>query len=142
MFKYIYKGYDCADVKITTTSSDPNTNLTLQYNEIDYFLNTRYISAPEAVHRLFEFNMHDKSHTVIRLAVHLPFENTISFVPGEELAALKTNPNTTLTAWFELNKTDIKARKLSYCQIPEHYVYTDKCWNTRNKVFCKIYYII
>jgi len=134
LFKYIYKGYDCADVKITTYSADADTNSILQYNEIDRFVNTRYISAPEAVHRLFEFRMQGKSHTVIILAIHLPLENHISFVPGEESLALERNPATSLTAWFELNKTDPDARNLTYCEIPDSYVFNDnKQWQKRKQ---------
>ena len=105
----------------------------MECNEIDRYVNTRYISAPEAVHRLFEFNMHGKSHTVIRLAIHLPLENTICFVPSKENNALDDNPATTLTAWFELNKSDTEARKLTYSEIPDHYVYNNKKWSMRKQ---------
>ncbi|GBN99531.1 hypothetical protein AVEN_74742-1 [Araneus ventricosus] len=37
----------------------------------------RYVSAPEAMWRLNEFNLSDKSHTVVRLAVHLPDQQAI-----------------------------------------------------------------
>ena len=133
LFKYIYKGYDCADIKVTTKAHDPNTNAIMECNEIDRYVNTRYISAPEAVHRLFEFNMHGKSHTVIRLAIHLPLENTICFVPNKEDVALENNPATTLTAWFELNKSDNEARKLTYSEIPDHYVFNEKKWSMRKQ---------
>lgn len=60
IFKYIYIGYDCAEIEMTNN------------NEINQFLNTRYVSAPEAMWRLLENKMHDRSHDIIRLPVHLP----------------------------------------------------------------------
>jgi len=77
--------------------------------------------------------MHGKSHTVIRLAIHLPLENTICFVPNKEDVALENNPATTLTAWFELNKSDNEARKLTYSEIPDHYVFNEKKWSMRKQ---------
>ncbi|XP_055333911.1 uncharacterized protein LOC129585300 [Paramacrobiotus metropolitanus] len=46
LFKYVYKGYDCANVQITQHYQSGN-NDTLNWNEIDTFLNARYVSAPE-----------------------------------------------------------------------------------------------
>ncbi|KFM66202.1 hypothetical protein X975_22709, partial [Stegodyphus mimosarum] len=45
------------------------------WDEIKCFLNARYVSAPEAVWRLFEKRMHSKSHAIIRLPVHLVLLN-------------------------------------------------------------------
>ena len=114
------------DVTLKTQRIDPNTNEILDYNEIDQFVNTRYLSAPEAIWRLFEFPMHAKSHSVTRLAIHLPFENTIRFAPGDEEATLSNDHITTLTAWFELNRSDPFARQFTYIQVPDHYVFSQK----------------
>ncbi|ETA55742.1 hypothetical protein VCUG_02860, partial [Vavraia culicis subsp. floridensis] len=62
IFKYIYKGYDCANMHVYNN------------NEIDQYINTRYVSAPEAMWRLLEYKMSDRSHSIIRLPVHLPDE--------------------------------------------------------------------
>lgn len=53
-------------------------------NEINHFINTRYVSAPEAMWRLLENKMCDRSHDVIRLPVHLPQEQIIIFEEGKE----------------------------------------------------------
>ena len=53
-------------------------------NEIDQYVNTRYVGAPEAMWRLLEYKMHNKSHVVIRLPVHLPREQMIVFEEGAE----------------------------------------------------------
>ncbi len=135
LFKYIYKGYDCADIKLTTSSINSNNEIIYNHNEIDHYVNSRYISAPEAVHRLFEFRMDGRSHSVIRLALHLPLENIIRYVAGEESVELEKNTKTTLTAWFELNKSDVSARKFKYTEIPEHYVFlqNEQIWKPRQK---------
>ena len=49
------------------------------------YIDTRYISAPEAVWRLREFKVSDKSHQVFRLAVHLQLEQTVRFNPTSDL---------------------------------------------------------
>ena len=134
LFKYIYKGYDCADIRLKQTNYN-NDEQIYQHNEIDQYISTRYISAPESVHRLFEFPMRSRSHAVIRLALHLPLEQKILFTPGNEKSILNKNNNTTLTAWFDLNKHNITARQYTYVEIPEHFVYnsTNKIWETRKK---------
>ncbi|GBM15167.1 hypothetical protein AVEN_39084-1 [Araneus ventricosus] len=65
LYKYVYKGHDAASVKIQKEGA-------LDHDEILSFVEGRYVSAPEAMWRLNEFNLSHKSHTVVRLAVHLP----------------------------------------------------------------------
>ncbi len=58
-------------------------------DEVRSFLNARYVSAPEAIWRIFEYKMHDISHAIIRLAVHLPHEQAVYFTHGKEQEALE-----------------------------------------------------
>ncbi len=83
IYKYIFKGFDCVRVDITSEGRRE-----LRYNETTDFIDCRYVSAPEAMWRLLEFKMHDWSHTVIRLPVHLPNEQIIRFGAGHEEEAL------------------------------------------------------
>ena len=64
---YIYKGYDCVNVQIT----EDNYGRRIIHDEIVQFINARYISSSEGMWRLLENKMHDKSHRIIRLPVHL-----------------------------------------------------------------------
>jgi len=48
--------------------------------------------------------MHWQSHAVIRLAVHLPQEQSVVFWEGREEDAIKKVKDTTLLAWFKLNR--------------------------------------
>ena len=92
MHKYVHKGYDAAEVSVTN-------------DEIQTFLNCRYVSAPEAAFRLCEFPMHKKSHKVMRLSIHLPNKQSVYFKKGDEAAAVTRalNKDTHLTAWFKVN---------------------------------------
>ena len=66
LFKYVYKGHEAARVILEQTGDS-----TLTWDEIMCFLNIRYVSASEALWRLFEKRMHAKSYVVIRLPVQL-----------------------------------------------------------------------
>ncbi|KAG8175557.1 hypothetical protein JTE90_008890 [Oedothorax gibbosus] len=77
-----FKGHDAASKKISTENS------TLDMDEITY-LDGRYVSAPKATWRLSEFNMSNKSHTDIRLAVHLPHQQHVVFIGGQETEAVE-----------------------------------------------------
>lgn len=84
IYKYIFKGFDCANVVVTSEGTSE-----LQLDEVSNFVNCRYLSAPEAMWRLLEFKMHDRSHAVIRLPVHLPNQQSITFLAGQEEQALQ-----------------------------------------------------
>ena len=87
-----------------------SSNENYDYDEIKQFLNTRYVSPPEAMYRLFKFPMYSLSHVIYRLAVHLQNEQFVYFKEGSEEESINRNLNTTLTAWFELNASDQDAR--------------------------------
>ena len=131
IYKYIYKGYDCASLEIKNNS--------LIHDECKSFADFRYISYIEAMWRLLEFKMHDRSHGVIRLAVHLPWQQQVLFMPKKEREAFEkaSARHTTLTAWFELNRTNQHARQYLYHEIPYHFVFNDGQWQPRQKE-CKI----
>ena len=111
-----------------------NMETTIQYDEIAVYLNRRYVSAPEAIWRLSGYKMHEQSHTIYRLAVHLPEQH---YREGEEaLAADRASTrNTHLTAWFELNNNNASAHQILYPDIPKHYVFNDrdKKWTLRQR---------
>ena len=82
--------------------------------------------------------MQQKSHAIVRLAVHLEREHQIFFRAGHEREALRnTMRMTTLTAWFQLNRTDPDAREIFYYRIPEEYTFISnrngKHWKKRER---------
>ncbi|XP_070494715.1 uncharacterized protein [Chironomus tepperi] len=130
LYKYLFKGFDCATV-IVGTNGHPQ----LCMNEISNYIDCRYVSAPEAIWRLREYKMHDRSHAVMRLPVHLPNQQRITFEEGHEeeaLLAAQTN-KTKLESWFDLNVNDLEARQYLYTDIPYNYVYVCGQWQKRKK---------
>ncbi|UYV81456.1 hypothetical protein LAZ67_20001240 [Cordylochernes scorpioides] len=120
LFKYVYKEH-----------------ATLNHYEIKSHMNSRYVSAPEAGWRLFSFPMHRLSHSIMRLQVYLPGQQSICFNEDnlEEVVQQAGNKDTTLTAWFKLNQVDENARNILYGDIPQHYVFDKRLrkWTPRQR---------
>ena len=127
IFKYIHKGYEHAHLEIREGQ--------LYHDEILEFLNARYVGPHEAVFRILEYKLHDMSHAIQRLAIHLPLQQMVYFHEGQEERALQVNQGTTLTAWFELNQRDPDARQYLYHDIPDHYTYDPRAkkWKARQR---------
>ncbi|CAM4810669.1 unnamed protein product [Rotaria magnacalcarata] len=91
LFTYVYKGRRCANIKLELPVKDGTTFAKL-WNWMKLKpISTLHMSVhqkPEAVWRLFEFPLHDKSHSIIRLAIHLPNMKPVYFAEGNELEAL------------------------------------------------------
>jgi hypothetical protein len=130
LFKYVYKGHDCANIALAEHG-------TLQHNEIQTFMDSRYVSAPEAAWRLSGFNMHEQSHTIVRLQVHLPNEQNVYFTDENMVTVVESvgNKLTNLTAWFKLNQEDPSAHSILYSNIPQHYIFDRKrrIWTPRQR---------
>lgn len=81
--------------------------------------------------------MHQQSHTIIRLQVHLPNEQNVYFTEGNIAVAAQRAEikNTNLTAWFKLNQEDAVARQYLYADIPNHYVFENarRTWKQRQR---------
>ncbi|GBM80678.1 hypothetical protein AVEN_137206-1 [Araneus ventricosus] len=124
----VQKGHDAASVKIQKEGA-------LDHDEILSFVEGRYVSALEAMCHLNEFNLSHKSHTVVRLAVHLPQQPPIVYQDGQESQAIERAAlrKTTLTSWFELNKNDPSAHNISYSDIPQYYVFDKSTTNWKKR---------
>ena len=127
IFKYIHKGNDAAHIEIRQNY--------LNYDEILQHLNARYVGPHQAVFRIMQYKMHDKSHIIIRLAVHLPLQQNVYYRDGNEERAAQVGQNTTLTAFFKLNEEDHNAHQYLYHEIPEHYTFDQRAkkWNPRRR---------
>lgn len=68
-------------------------------------MDTRCVTPPEAMWRLYENKLHDQSHTIYELHVHLENGQRIFFIEGQEEKASRrdSTKSTILTAWFALN---------------------------------------
>nr|XP_047144729.1 uncharacterized protein LOC124818216 [Hydra vulgaris] len=121
------RGHDCANVVI---------NESVDHDEINTYLDCRFVSAPEALWRIYEYSISDMSHTIIRLQIHLPDNQRVYFNKGEEQVAIDraAQRDTHLTAWFKLNAENNEARQYSYVEIPYHFVFGKNCmWKVRQR---------
>ncbi|XP_046640289.1 uncharacterized protein LOC124323516 [Daphnia pulicaria] len=114
-------GHDCANIQISRAENQQGQQ-EIVWDETKQFLDTRYVSAPEACWRLFKYPLCYRSHAVSRLAVHLPQEPPVYFPAGfEDRSVLNAASKlTTLTAWFKLNQDHESARQYYYREIPNH----------------------
>ncbi len=110
LYKYVYKGHDRAQVDVGPVGAvAPDGTALVQprmRDEIKIYQDGRYVSASEACHRLYGYDLHKEHPNVVWLAVHLKGRQTILFQEGTNATAvLNRNPHTTLNAWFAFNKT-------------------------------------
>ncbi|KAJ3698202.1 hypothetical protein LUZ61_001907 [Rhynchospora tenuis] len=144
LFKYICKGRDRAMVSVFrpfgtgTSAGAEQSQEEMVIDEVLDYLDCRYLTAPEAVWRLFQYGIHYSHPTVERLPIHLPFQNNILFRDSQPLTEIVTNPasqRTKLTAWFELNARDPAARQLTYPEVTRLYTWQEgqKNWKVREQ---------
>ena len=125
---------------ITNNCSD---EVLIEHDEITQFVDSRYVGPSEAVWRILSKPLHDKSHTIVRLPVHLPnFQNvTIHTNPDEQEIQNALEQVTMLMDYFALNLRDPEDRNYLYHNIRVHYVFkTEKIdgkkenkWRKRKK---------
>ncbi|KAF7826476.1 uncharacterized protein G2W53_017640 [Senna tora] len=123
LFKYVSKGYDCAD-------------------EIKQYYDCCYISPCQAAWRIFRFDINFSEPSVERLPFHLPNEQSIEFCDEDEIedvvekASVKQSK---FLAWFEANKIYSIAKELTYSQFPTKFVFkVDSREWTLHKSGCSI----
>jgi hypothetical protein len=69
-------------------------------DEVQNYLDGRYVNASEACHRLFAFDLHNMHPNV-----HLPNEQTTYFPEGTTVGeAMMRSNSTTLTGWCDFNR--------------------------------------
>lgn len=128
IFKYVYEGHDAAIVQMSTTDGTGAFN----WDEIQTFLDTRYVGTAESMWRLSKYEMSHRSHAIERLPVHKPQQQTVVFEERaqENMPRAAERNGTKLTKWFELNQTDTDERNYFYYGTPYKYV-----WKKVNKQF-------
>ena len=95
----------------------------------------RFISAPEAYWCLAEYKMHDKSHCIVRLALHLPNQQPVYFREGNHEAATESaaEKDTMLTAYFKYNAAN--HTQYTYSEFPKYFVFNKqkRVWTPRKQ---------
>ncbi|XP_052197200.1 uncharacterized protein LOC127804380 [Diospyros lotus] len=93
-------------------------------NEIQQYLDARYIGPPEAAWRIFGHPLHAKMPTVIRLALHLPGIHRVVFNPEESLETIQSRVGqqmSTLTGFFAYCASSEDECPFTYQEFPQHY---------------------
>ena len=133
IYKYITKGPDRCIVTLKKGNISESSN-SEPIDEIENFLNSRYLGASECVWKILKFPIHYRSHSVVKLPCHLPGEQSVLFEEGEENRALERGePDTRLTAFFKKNIEDENARLFLYTEFPGQYNYGRGQWNKKSQ---------
>lgn len=138
LFKYVNKGHD----RVTATfyeSADDNGQVA-PIDEIKQYYDCRYLSACEAVWRIFSFDIHHREPSVERLMFHLPGEQYLIFDRRRPINDVLDSDSANVTkflAWFEANKEYESARELTYTEFPTKFVWNQQArkWSPRKKGF-------
>jgi hypothetical protein len=79
LFKYVYKGHDCATIEISCQNGNATEGNVVKADEIKKYLDYHYVSALEATWHIFKFDMHEWFPVVKRLQYHLPNQQMVLF---------------------------------------------------------------
>jgi hypothetical protein len=140
LFKYCYKGSDRA---VMTVEGDEKSQ---DRDEIKNYLDSRYISATEAIWRLFEFDLHGRYPNVVRLPVHIEGHQTVAYSVDQAREALNRTRNTPLTQYFKCVSAERahplpdyildgnpSAFELLYYEFPKYYSWEKNNWHRRKR---------
>ncbi len=147
LFKYVYKGHDCATVEISHQNDNATEGNVVEVDEIKKYLDCRYVSASEATWRIFKFDMHEWFPIVDRLQYHLPNQQMVLFDNNDDVQEVATRlaiSRTMLTEWFKTNQESEVARSFTFDQFPQQWVWNRKLkrWTMRKRGFAigQMYY--
>ncbi|XP_026400148.1 uncharacterized protein LOC113296022 [Papaver somniferum] len=107
--KYIYKGHDRAILIVGDC------------DEVQQYIDARYIGPPEAAYRLYGNWMHEEEPTVVRLAIHLPGQQRIVYDPNNPIDTVSTaaeDYKSTLMAYFEYYCNNPTTKAYTYQDFP------------------------
>ena len=135
LYKYVYKGHDRTAISLQRDDCS-----LIPRNEVQEYLDARYVSAAEACWHLLDFDIHGRYPPVQRLQLHLPDQQPVYYYPnrqtGSQLLQKADIYRTTLTGFFEACRQyhDIAA-DLLYPDFPSKFVWkTDtKSWSPRQR---------
>ena len=138
LYKYIYKGHDAA----TITIGNNNGEKIINYDEIEDFIEGRYVGPVEAAYRILGKSLQDKSHTVYRLQVHLPNHQSVVISNNSLHPDTLNQSSSMLLEYFKLNAENENARQYFYREISTFFTFkkskkdaTTSKWETRQRQF-------
>nr|XP_027071785.1 uncharacterized protein LOC113696591 [Coffea arabica] len=134
IYKYIYKGHDRVMYQLTAEQANQIID------EIKNFQSARWVCAPEAIWRIYAFDLSVINPSVILLHLHLENYQSMYFDENRPLTDIITDDRlsrTMLTEFFAMNRTNEHAESLNllYKEFPQHFVWDadDRIWYTRKK---------
>ncbi|XP_044596977.1 uncharacterized protein LOC123273602 [Cotesia glomerata] len=130
-------------VQNETSQNNVNSSTVKNHDEIRNFVDARYVGPVEGVWRTLSKDLQDKSHSVTRLPVHLPNQQSITITDDCTDIDLHEaiQKQSMLIDYFKLNERDPNAHQYIYSDIPHHYVFKkDKdtkisSWQPRKRQF-------
>ncbi|XP_022177367.1 uncharacterized protein LOC111038543 [Myzus persicae] len=97
-----------------------------------------FVSPPEGIWWLYSYELHKRSHTIVRLPVHLEGRQNVYFEPGQAQERLQNEAlrRTGLTEFFVLNVNDVEARQYLYTEIKTHHKWNapQRTWARRRRL--------
>jgi hypothetical protein len=149
--KYVTKGPDYSKIylqRIRGKGIPVDDKGRVQVNEVNEYLEARYICEYDALWRIYGFTIHGKTPSVERLPVHLPGMNIIRFDDDTDLTKISDSNflgRTKLTEWFVANSLFPHARSLTYCDFPAEWTWDsdNRSWHERGggEKIGRIYYV-
>nr|XP_043638232.1 uncharacterized protein LOC122609239 [Erigeron canadensis] len=148
LFKYISKGVDRIKFQVSkqtaSKSSENSEQSSTVVNEIDNFVDGRFICPHEAAWRILNFPIHHRNPAVQILAVHLERKQNVTFRALQKLSTVVSNraiTRTTLTEWLANNRRELACNTpaeqsglhLKYTEYPSEYTWhaNSKSWIRR-----------
>ncbi|XP_058742975.1 uncharacterized protein LOC131615798 [Vicia villosa] len=126
-------GYDRITAAVSTNSNQP-------VDEIQQYLDCRYVSPSEACWRIYSYNIHGRKPAVERMFYHLVGEKPIYYTDYARMENVLETASVTesmFTAWLVANAKYEEAQTLTYGQFVSKFVYHKKKreWKPRKKGF-------
>lgn len=125
LYKYTYKGHDKVAVHVSNNVGD------VTIDEIQQYQDARWVSAQEAIWRIFEFELNEMYPAVINLQLHLPNKQFVSYWANQDLEDIihsDTASKTMLTEFFNFCLRDEEGKKYLYRDFPEYFVWNRDGW--------------
>ena len=122
--KYTNKGCDRAVTQLHNIQTD----------EISDYQNHKYIGSNEAATMLLGLKTGGLEPCVVKLALHLPDEQTVVYDPATVTSQSAENQKeSTLMAFFALCNEDTFAKTLKYFDVPEFFIFASGKWKRRKR---------
>ena len=121
LFKYIYKGHDRASVAVRESDKEDEKG---NIDEIKQYREVRWVAPPEALWRIYIFDLIKVHPPMKQLQLHLPDMRMVSFHQRQKIKDVVNRlgvEQSMLIAYFEANRLHEKARGILYHEFPEHF---------------------